>query len=305
MTQPPPLSTIQTSSVSSNIDYDTTTKTAAAGTPTEAPQPPLPSTENQRDECVLCCYPLPIKKSESLYKECCGELICCGCIFAQQRTLIIGTNVKKPIKGSKKEELEFITILTSELTVCPFCRAKNPTNDKEYLKRLWERIDEYNDPTAMNLLGDAYLEGNRGLSKNLKRAEEFHQRAYNLGDPDAAYLRADLYTNHIPDQARMMKYLEEGAKRGNTQCINGLGVYAAASGNQEEAKRHYMTAACAGDKKAVHNLMVNYRAPGSVVSKDDLATTFRAHKAVNDKEKSEPREYAIRCQAFRERAGIN
>ena len=99
---------------------------------------PAPTAEAEPDECVLCCYPLPLKLNEYTYKSCCGEIICNGCILAQQRTLIIGTNVKKPIKGSKEEERECMTILLSELRlscVCPFCRSELPTTDTEVLKR--------------------------------------------------------------------------------------------------------------------------------------------------------------------------
>ena len=35
-----------------------------------------------------------------------------------------------------------------------------------------------------------------------------------------------------------------------------------------------------------------------MVSKDDLATTLRAHKTINDAGTSEPREYAMRHKAF-------
>ena len=62
-----------------------------------------------------------------------------------------------------------------------------------------------------------------------------------------------------------------------------------------------MAAARSGNNEAAHNLMVNYRLPGSVVSKDDLATTLRAQKAFNDKRKTEPREYAKRHRAFEEK----
>ena len=101
----------------------------------------------------------------------------------------------------------------------------------------------------------------------------------------------------------MMKYLKEGIKRGNAQCMTNLGVYyASQSGNHEEAKRHLMTAARSGHDNAMHNLMVNYRSPGSVVSKDDLATTLRAHKAISDyKRTSEPRKYARRHKVFEEK----
>ena len=289
MTPPPPPSA---------VEYDTTAAAAAAAA-TTAPPPPSTSTEDPDDECVLCCYPLSLKENESSYYPCCGQTICNGCIVAQQRTLIIGTNVKKPIKGSKEEELEFMTILASEkVMVCPFCRAEDSTNNKEVLKRLWEQIDEYKDPQAMLALGVFYREGEHGLSKNLKKAEELYQQAYDLGARFAAYNLAKLYTEEIPDEARMMKYLEEGVKRGNTHCNNHLGFLAAKSGKHEEAKRQFMTAACFGHDTAMNNLMVCYRAPGSVVPKDDLTTALRAHKAINDARKSEPREYAIRHKAL-------
>ena len=294
--QPPPFA-IQTTSASSNVDYDTSTEAAAAAAPTEVPQPPSPSTEDQYDECVLCCYPFPMKKIESCYKSCCGELICNGCIIAQHRTLIIGTNVKKPIAGSKEEESEFLTIISSEqIMLCPFCRAKEPTNDKEYFKRLWERIDEYEDPGAMRMLGVHYMKGEYGLSKNRKKAMELYQQAYDLGDLPAAYN----LSLHVPDPARRMKYLEAEVKRGNASCMNHLGALVARSGNHEEANRHFMAAARSGDNTAMNNLMVKYRTPGIVLSKDDLTTTLRAYKAVNDRGKSEPREYAIRYETFLE-----
>ena len=247
------------------------------------------------DECVLCCYPFPLKPEDSVYHACCGELICKGCIVAQRRTLIIGTNVKKPIAGSKEEELEFLTILLSkQIIVCPFCRAKKPKNSKEHLKNLWERIDKYKDRRAMNMLGLVYMQGNHGLSKNPKKAMELYQQGYDLGDDIAAYN----LSLHVPDEARRMKCLEEGVKRGYAKCMTNLGVRAGKSGNHEKAHRLYMMAACAGDERMMQYLMENYRMLGSVVSKDDLATTLRAHKAANDTRKTVPREYAKRLEAF-------
>ena len=116
---------------------------------------------------------------------------------------------------------------------------------------------------------------------------------------------ANLYTEGIPDQARMMKYLEEGVQRGNTHCNSRLGCLAARSGDHKKAKRCLMTAARSGHDKALHNLMVSYREePGSMVSKDDLDTTLRAHKAVIDTGKNEAREYAMRHKAFAEKLTI-
>ena len=227
-------------------------------------------------------------------------VICNGCIIAQRRTLMIGTNIVKPTANSKEEDLEFITILTSEqVMVCPFCRKPEPTIYKEILERLWTRIDECDDPEAMNMLGTYYTKGDYGLSTNLKKAEELYQRAYDLGHSFAAYNLAHLYDKHIRDPARMMKYLKEGVKQGNAHCMVNMGWYAAATGNHKATQRLYMMAARNGHEEAMHKIMENNRSePATAVSKDDLATTLRAFKVVNDKRKSEPREYAKRFKAF-------
>ena len=112
---PSPSPEIQTTRASS-IEYDTPAEAAAPAANTETSSPP-PSIPDPQDECVLCCYPFPLKLAGSVYHECCGEVICWGCIIAQKRTLIIGTNVMKPIAGSKGEELEFIRILASKQTM--------------------------------------------------------------------------------------------------------------------------------------------------------------------------------------------
>ena len=70
-----------------------------------------------------------------------------------------------PSKGSKEAEREFRMIGCSESTsLCPFCNAEDVSNDNtEFLKRLHTRINKYNDPGVMNMLGVDYLHGNNGL----------------------------------------------------------------------------------------------------------------------------------------------
>ena len=291
-----PPSTIQKTRASSN-ESGTTDATRSA----EAPTPPQPSTEDpQDDECVLCCYPLPLKPIERTYKSCCGEVICLGCIIAEERVLIIGENVEKPIQGSKEEEWEFGTMLTSEQScVCPFCRAEPPTNDTEMLKRLWRQIDDYNDANAMNMLGGYYMEGTHGPTQNLKNGEELLKRSYNLGHPDAANNLYAYYSDYVPNPVLAKKYLEGGVKRGSAACMNNLGNIAFKSGNYAEATRLWMTAARSGDATVLRNLIYCYQA--GLLSKDDLATTLRAHKATIDKGKNESRAYAIRHKDFEEK----
>ena len=84
----------------------------------------------------------------------------------------------------------------------------------------------------------------------------------------------------------MRQYLEEGARRGHSACMTDLAFHAIQSGNIDEA---------------MQNLVLFYRPPFSAISKDDLATTLRAHKAANDTRKTVPREYLIRFKAFEEK----
>ena len=73
----------------------------------------------------------------------------------------------------------------------------------------------------------------------------------------------------------MRKYSEEGARRGNTDCM------------------------FAGHDKAMDLLISYYR--NELISKEDLATMLRAHKAANDEVNNESIEYALRyLKYFRE-----
>ena len=60
--------------------------------------------------------------------------------------------------------------------------------------------------------------------------------------------------------------------------------YNTRSSNYVEATRLLMTAACSGDNIAMKELMGLYR--NKLLSKEDLATTLRAHKAANDRRKN-------------------
>ena len=93
----------------------------------------------------------------------------------------------------------------------------------------------------------------------------------------------------FPDEVLMMKYSEEGVRRGHYSCRELLADHANQSGNQEEAIRQYMMAACSGHETMMENVMRYYRQ--GFLSKDDFATTLRAHKAANDKRRSKPRDY--------------
>ena len=132
-----------------------------------------------------------------------------------------------PIVGSEEEKREFREIRRSEWTsLCPFCNAEAPVDDEEELTHLLKRIDKYKDPVAMNTLGAFYMEGKNGLPKNLIKAEELWKRSYDLGGSIAAYTLACLHSTILfddgpapfPDEVLMMKYSEEGVRRGHYSC---------------------------------------------------------------------------------------
>ena len=48
-----------------------------------------------REECPICMLTLPVDAGETLFKSCCGKIICMGCIHAM---------AMEEIRGGKKEE---------------------------------------------------------------------------------------------------------------------------------------------------------------------------------------------------------
>ena len=70
------------------------------------------------EDCPICFLRMPLLPSGRTYMNCCGKMICRGCIHAFQ-------------SGITREKDN----------VCPFCRTPPPSTDKEYIKRLNKRID--------------------------------------------------------------------------------------------------------------------------------------------------------------------
>jgi TPR repeat protein len=57
---------------------------------------------------------------------------------------------------------------------CPMCRAPNDVTGDEYMARIF-RLKDKSDPVSQNLIGQAYLRGEYGLKKDIKRAMEYLQ----------------------------------------------------------------------------------------------------------------------------------
>ena len=51
---------------------------------------------------------------------------------------------------------------------------------------LRSHVGKYSDPMAMHILGDFYIDGQKGPKKSQAKAMELYQNSYSLGSADAA-----------------------------------------------------------------------------------------------------------------------
>ena len=170
----------------------------------------------EREECPICFHVLPHAIDEIVYQTCCGRKICNGCIIGRQRAELKETGMI--IEGVTPEEKQFILIRLFWSNLCPFCRQPGPKNDEEQLQLIYDRIEIRNDrdyTIALTKLGYFYENGECGLPQNLTKAVELYKKAYDLGDPDAAWNLYHMYHQHYPDQKeKQIEILRRGKHLG-------------------------------------------------------------------------------------------
>ena len=259
----------------------------------------------EREECPICFHVLPHRFDLIEYKPCCGRKICYGCIVGRERTELkeLGKIIEGEILGEEQfnligEEGQFSLIRQHWSNLCPFCRHEGAKNDGELLQLLYGRIQKRNDrdyTTALIMLGTASSEGMYGLPQNIEKGEELFQEAYDLDDPIAALQLYQHYRSHYSDQKeKQMEFLRRGETLGNLNCIASLAQLAIHADEYKEATRLLMKVASLGGD--TRNLMICYR--NKHISKEDLATTLRAHQAANDEIKTERRGFAMRYRQW-------
>ena len=115
-------------------------------------------------ECPICFLPMPIDPQKRLFRSCCSNFICMGCIVAQ-----LMSNITELREGGR----------------CPFCREPAAEDEEDRVRvssRLMERVNA-NDPVAMRELGRRrYNEG------EYDSAFDYYTKAAELGDIDAHFL---------------------------------------------------------------------------------------------------------------------
>eukprot|EP00956_Cyclotella_meneghiniana_P002730 scaffold3221_cov23-Cyclotella_meneghiniana.AAC.2 len=216
-----------------------------------------------REECPICCLSMPIDEDETCYMACCSKFICSGCIFCLPRPR------------------------------CPFCNIAAPRTDEEGNRRLFERIEKYNDPEAMDHLGSLFTRGIGGLPEDHEKAVELYQRASELGHARAHFHLADAYFEGKGvqvDKKMAIHHYQIAAMMGNVSARCKLAAYEGLDGNHDRAMRHCMIAARCGHDESLEWVKKGYM--DGWVTKDDLEKTLREHEASQDEAKSDQRDRA-------------
>jgi tetratricopeptide (TPR) repeat protein len=214
-------------------------------------------------ECPICFLPMPLDPQKITFKPCCGKMICLGCVCSS--VVINKHDFEKTIS-------------------CPFCR-KPTTGEKENLKRMMERV-KANDPVALREMGTARLgEG------DWDTAFEYWTKAAELGDHDAHYQLGVMYKKGggvAKDEEKGVYHYEKAAIGGHPYARHNLGCVEHENGNMERAVKHYIIAANLGFELSMKALWKHYSLGN--ITKENLETTLRTHKAAIDEMKSPERE---------------
>ena len=216
----------------------------------------------RREDCVICCITMPFAKGEICNMNCCGKNICGGCRYSLPREY------------------------------CPFCNTASSRSLEESNRRRFKRIEKYNDPEAMVIVGFHYVKGTHGFTVDLAKAIELYQRASDLGSAGAHYNLGSTYFHglggvHV-DTEKAIHHYQMAAMMGNINARCTLGSVEEMDGNRHRAFRHFMIAARCGHDHALETVKKGFMEGD--VTKEDFEKTLRQHKASQDEIKSDQRD---------------
>jgi len=221
-----------------------------------------------KEDCDICML-IPMR-GERIYQSCCGKILCYGCMSASNDEMN---------KGNMKR-------------CCPFCRFPLPRTEIESVVRVKKRI-ELNDANAFLTLGGWYSQGKNGLPQDNRRAFELLTRGAELGSVQSHSSVAGAYLTGEGvemDDDKAMHHLMIAAMGGFEVARHMLGDAEVSRGNMERAMKHYMIAAKCGYDDSLKEIGLGYKA--GKVTKDEYASTLRAHKQATEEMKSEQRPIA-------------
>ena len=221
-------------------------------------------------ECPLCFLPLPLDGSKSMFRTCCSETVCNGCIYAN-----FMSNIHDMEKAGR----------------CPFCREV--ANDDENEKRMMKRA-KANDPAALSQMG-----GRCSKEGDYDAAFEYLTKAAELGDLMARNQLGFMYWKGEgvdKDNEKAVYHYEKAAIGGNPKARHNLAVIEEENGNMERSVKHLIIAANLGYDESMKVLWKHYSAGN--ITKEDLDATLRTHQAAINAMKSPERDAAEATGAF-------
>ena len=151
-----------------------------------------------------------------------------------------------------------------------------------------------NDPKALNEHGlDLYEKG------DYDEAFQYYKRAAELGDAEAHFNLAALYSNGEgveKDEEKERHHLEKAAILGQPEARFNLACCEESNGKIERAVKHWIIAAKLGLDDSIQELKRCYKE--GAVSKEDFAAALRTHHAAKVATKSPEREAAEKAESY-------
>ena len=228
-----------------------------------------------KEDCPICLLRLPLLGSGSVYKSCCGKIICSGCAYAP-----VYDNLGNEINEKK----------------CPFCRTERPTSI-ERIKRCKKRA-ELGDAEAIFKLGNIYRVGKFGFPQDDVKALELFVRAGDIGSTEAYCNIGYSYENGRGveiDKKKANHYFNLAAIGGNEVARYNLGIKEENAGNMKRALKHYMIAVECGYENSLKKIQKLYS--NGHTTKGDYAQALRAYQAYLVEIKSTQRNAAAAASA--------
>ena len=210
-------------------------------------------------ECPICFLPMPLDPQKSTFCSGCCKLVCDGCVYANFQS--------------------------SGRWMCPFCREPTVNGREENIKRVMKRV-KVNDPNALTQIGIR-----RSEEGDYDKAFEYWTKAAELGDARAHDILGVMYYEGEgvkKDEAKGIHHWEKAAIGGHPRARYNLAYHDQKNGNIERAVKHAIISAKLGYEESMQELWKFYSAGN--ITKDELESTLRAHKAAIDATKSAQRD---------------
>ena len=226
----------------------------------------------KEDDCPICFLRMPALGSGATYLNCCGKIVCNGCLHAIQ---------SRAIDTGKDDD-----------DVCPFCRTPSPREITQAIARIKKRA-ELNDPRAIHNLGSHYNDGDGGLHQDRAKALKLWHRAAELGSTKSYYNIGRAYYNGLGVERDIKKakyYNELAALGGDETARYKLGIIEGNAGNMDRALKHFTIAAADGCKDALKGVYKLHSI--GAATKDDYAKALRSYQVYIDEIKTDQRDEA-------------